>query len=107
MTGGQATALADLTGTLTPAGEATWDALAELAAAVPVRSWAVVGGQMVALHAAIGGVAPPRLTTDGDVVVDVRAHRRRRRQPRPQSQLPRTPQRNAPRPRRPRRRPPH
>ena len=63
----------DLTPTLTPAGRATWLALNELAARVPVNRWSVVGGQMVAIHAARFGVVPLRPTTDGDIVVDVRA----------------------------------
>jgi hypothetical protein len=33
----------------------------------------VVGGQMVAIHAALAGVDAPRVTDDGDVVVDVRS----------------------------------
>ncbi len=63
----------DLTPTLTPPGRATWLALNELAALVPVNRWSVVGGQMVAIHAARFGVVPLRPTTDGDIVVDVRA----------------------------------
>lgn len=76
MSGGEPVAIADLGDSLTPAGEATWAAIAELAEAVPIVSWAVVGGQMVSLCAAIAKVEPPRLTTDGDLVVDVRTHRR-------------------------------
>jgi hypothetical protein len=59
-------------GPLTAAGGATWEAIAHLAALVPVERWAIVGGQMVAIHAALAGVEPPRVTDDGDVVVDVR-----------------------------------
>lgn len=59
-------------GPLTAAGASTWGAIARLATLVPVDRWAIVGGQMVAIHAALAGTAPPRLTDDGDVVVDVR-----------------------------------
>lgn len=34
-------------------------------------TWAVVGGQMVAIHATVWGVELPRATDDGDIVVDV------------------------------------
>ena len=60
-------------GPLTAAGESTWEAIAQLAALVPMDRWAIVGGQMVAIHAALAGVESPRVTHDGDVVVDVRA----------------------------------
>lgn len=56
----------------TAQGEATWHAIAELAQRVSIDQWVVVGGQMVAIHAALAGVEPPRVTDDGDVVVDVR-----------------------------------
>ena len=59
-------------GPLTAAGASTWEAITELATLVPVERWAIVGGQMVAIHAALAGVEPPRVTDDGDVVVDVR-----------------------------------
>ena len=67
----------DLTSTLTSPGRATWLAIRELAMIVPIERWSVVGGQMVAIHAARFGVVPPRPTTDGDIVVDVRAYGRR------------------------------
>jgi hypothetical protein len=63
-------------GPLTPAGRETWEAIGELAEVVPREQWAVVGGQMVAIHAAVAGVEPSRTTDDGDIVVDVRAHGR-------------------------------
>lgn len=66
---------ADL-GALTDAGTSTWRLIAELAGRVSRDHWAIVGGQMVAIHAAIAGVDPPRVTDDGDIVVDVRAHGR-------------------------------
>jgi hypothetical protein len=49
-------------------------ATSELAAELPIDLWAVLGGQMVVLHATEHGVALPsdRQTTDGDVIVDVR-----------------------------------
>jgi hypothetical protein len=50
--------------------------MSELATSVTTDRWAVVGGQMVAIHAAIAGVEPPRVTDDGDVVVDVRGFER-------------------------------
>jgi hypothetical protein len=59
-------------GPLTAAGASTWEAIGQLATLVPVDRWAIVGGQMVAIHAALAGVEPPRVTDDGDVVVDVR-----------------------------------
>lgn len=67
--------VADL-GVLAPAGAQTWTAIAELATLVPADRWAIVGGQMVAIRAAIAGRQPPRVTDDGDVVVDVRSFRR-------------------------------
>jgi hypothetical protein len=60
-------------GPLAPAGQATWEAIAQLATHVRFNRWAVVGGQMVAIHGALAGVEPPRVTDDGDVVVDVRS----------------------------------
>ena len=67
----------DLTPTLTSPGRAIWLALRELANVVTIERWAVVGGQMVAIHAARFGVTPARPTTDGDIVVDVRAYGRK------------------------------
>ena len=59
-------------GPLTVAGTSTWEAITELATLIPIDRWAIVGGQVVAIHAALAGVEPPRVTDDGDVVVDVR-----------------------------------
>ena len=59
-------------GPLTVAGASTWEAITELATLIPLDRWAIVGGQMAAIHAALAGVEPPRVTDDGDVVVDVR-----------------------------------
>lgn len=55
-----------------PDQEATWHALIELADAHPA-DWCLIGGQMVALHAYEHGRQAPRLTTDGDLVIDIRA----------------------------------
>ena len=57
---------------LHPAAHATWTAIARLVAATNTQTWAVVGGQMVAIHATVWGVKVPRATEDGDIVVDVR-----------------------------------
>jgi hypothetical protein len=57
---------------LHPAAHATWTAIARLVTATNTRTWAVVGGQMVAIHATVWGVEVPRATDDGDIVVDVR-----------------------------------
>jgi hypothetical protein len=61
---------------LHPAAHATWTAIGRLVTATDTRTWAVVGGQMVALHATIWGVEVPRATDDGDIVVDVRTFTR-------------------------------
>ena len=57
---------------LHPAAYATWTAIARLVTATNTQRWAVVGGQMVAIHATVWGVEVPRATDDGDIVVDVR-----------------------------------
>ena len=61
---------------LHPAAHATWTAIGRLVTSTDTRTWAVVGGQMVALHATIWGVEVPRATDDGDIVVDVRTFTR-------------------------------
>ncbi len=61
---------------LHPASHATWTAIGRLVKATDTRTWAVVGGQMVAIHATIWGVELPRATDDGDIVVDVRTFTR-------------------------------
>lgn len=48
-----------------------WLTLLDLADMLP-RGWALVGGQMVHLHCWQRGVTPPRVTTDADVLLDVR-----------------------------------
>jgi hypothetical protein len=52
-------------GPLTAAGVSTWEAITELATLIRLDRWAIVGGQMVAIHAALAGVEPPRVTDDG------------------------------------------
>jgi len=57
---------------LHPAAYATWTAIARLVTATNTQTWAVVGGQMVAIHATVWGIEVPRATDDGDIVVDAR-----------------------------------
>lgn len=52
-----------------------WKAVIEIAAPLRPGEWLLIGGQMVALHGYIAGVAPPRTTTDIDIVADVLVHR--------------------------------
>jgi hypothetical protein len=61
---------------LHPAAYETWTAIARLVASTNTQTWAVVGGQMVAIHATVWGVELPRATDDGDIVVDVRTFTR-------------------------------
>jgi predicted nucleotidyltransferase len=68
--------MADISAGLTAEGAATWAAIAELASLVPIGQWMVVGGQMVAIHAAELDRDAPRPTSDGDIVVDIRQHLR-------------------------------
>ncbi len=49
-----------------------WDALLEVSVAIP-KDWTLVGAQMVFLHGLEHHRAPPRRTTDFDVIVNVRA----------------------------------
>ncbi len=51
---------------------AGWWALMDLQERVPT-GWTLVGGQMVHLHCAWAGIAPPRVTTDADTILDVRS----------------------------------
>ena len=48
-----------------------WDALIELSE-VRQGEWTLIGGQMVFLHAIEQGAAPPRVSTDLDVLVNAR-----------------------------------
>ena len=59
-----------------PAAYESWTAIARLVASTNTQTWAVVGGQMVAIHATVWGVELPRATDDGDIVVDVRTFTR-------------------------------
>lgn len=46
--------------------EPPWPVAFELASLLPQRSWTLVGGLMVALHAQLAGLPQPRTTTDVD-----------------------------------------
>lgn len=61
---------------LDPVDEGLWRALRQLAKTVDIKKWILVGGQMVRLHASIEGIEWPRVTTDADIAVDIRAYRR-------------------------------
>jgi len=52
---------------------ASWHALLDLYERFP-DGWTLVGGQMVHLHCAERGYAPPRPTDDADAVLDVKAN---------------------------------
>lgn len=67
----------DLTDHLAPAGVETWHAVAELEQRIGHDTWVVVGGQMVLLHAIANGIDVPRVTSDGDLVIDVRTFGRK------------------------------
>jgi hypothetical protein len=54
-----------------PEQAALWETLLDLADEMPVP-WLLIGAQMVALHALRSARNPPRLSRDGDVLVDVR-----------------------------------
>ncbi|MCE1175416.1 MAG: hypothetical protein LWW77_12555 [Propionibacteriales bacterium] len=56
------------------AQERVWHSLFTLCDKLP-GGWTLVGGQMVHLHCAERGRQPHRATTDGDIVVDIRADR--------------------------------
>jgi hypothetical protein len=48
-----------------------WAQLAQLSHHLNPNDWLLVGGQMVALHCHLAGMAPGRITTDIDVVANV------------------------------------
>lgn len=48
-----------------------WSHLAQLAQHLQPTDWVLIGGQMVALHCHIAGIAPGRVTTDIDIVANV------------------------------------
>lgn len=52
-----------------------WKAIVGIAAALRPDEWALVGGQMVALHGFVSGVTPSRVTDDIDIVADVAVRR--------------------------------
>lgn len=54
-----------------------WSTIHQLTQKIPIQSWGLFGGQMVRIHAAISNVPWPRLTTDADIGVDVRAFTRK------------------------------
>lgn len=51
-----------------------WFTLFDLSEAIP-RHWALVGGQMVHLHCWQRGRPAPRVTTDTDIIMDIRARK--------------------------------
>ena len=51
----------------------SWLAVMEIARQVPLERWALIGGQMVALHGLLASVSPPRLSLDIDLLVHVLA----------------------------------
>lgn len=50
-----------------------WPLVVEVATALPIGSWVLVGGLMVQLHARVAGVEDVRPTHDADALVDVMA----------------------------------
>jgi predicted nucleotidyltransferase len=48
-----------------------WDVILDVAAAVPPHRWALIGGQMVTLHALHAGHPPLRVSRDIDVLADL------------------------------------
>ncbi len=51
----------------------SWQAVMEIARQVPLEKWALIGGQMVAIHALLVSASPPRLSLDIDLLVHVLA----------------------------------
>lgn len=49
-----------------------WHTLLDLDESLDVP-WALIGGQMVLLHALEHGQVPPQISQDGDVIADIRA----------------------------------
>lgn len=49
-----------------------WEVLLDLGERLSVP-WALIGGQMVLLHALEHGTVPPQISQDGDVLADIRA----------------------------------
>jgi hypothetical protein len=64
--------VSDITIVAPPGGWAPpWPLVVEIAAALPVGSWVLIGGLMVQLHARAAGVDEVRPTDDVDALVDV------------------------------------
>ncbi|HWJ09755.1 MAG TPA: hypothetical protein VNS46_10290 [Nocardioides sp.] len=57
---------------LPPPVDELWHTLLDLGEQLEVP-WALIGGQMVLLHAIEHGQVPPQVSQDGDVIADVRA----------------------------------
>ena len=57
---------------LPPPVDQLWHTLLDLGDQVDVP-WALIGGQMVLLHAIEHGQVPPQVSQDGDVIADIRA----------------------------------
>ena len=57
---------------LPPPVDELWHTLLDLGDQLDVR-WALIGGQMVLLHAIEHGQIPPQISQDGDVIADIRA----------------------------------
>ena len=58
---------------LTSSLMSSWQAVLEIARQVPLDRWALIGGQMVALHSLLAATSPPRLSLDIDLLVHVLA----------------------------------
>lgn len=65
------TAVIDLPA-LPPPVDQVWHTLLDLGERLDVP-WALIGGQMVLLHAIEHGQVPPQISQDGDVIADLRA----------------------------------
>lgn len=57
---------------LPPPVDQLWHTLLDLGEQLDVP-WALIGGQMVLLHAIEHGQVPPQISQDGDVIADIRA----------------------------------
>lgn len=61
-------------------GDQVWSVIVSIAEGMRTDGWALIGGQMVALHGFGAGVVPPRATMDIDIVADVVVRRTALRQ---------------------------
>lgn len=57
---------------LPPPADQLWHTLLDLGDQLDAP-WALIGGQMVLLHAIEHGQVPPQVSQDGDVIADIRA----------------------------------